>query len=74
MAKELAIEKTLFDLNLKISRLHQEKVKFEETESIPRDTKMYSTGVKLPKISVPSFDGSLLNWSIFWEQFETAIH
>ena len=37
---------------------------------------MYSTGVlvKLPKFSVPSFDGSLLNWSSFWEQFETAIH
>ena len=37
---------------------------------------MPQLGVKLPNISVPSFDGSLriLNWSSFWEQFEIVIH
>ena len=30
--------------------------------------------VELPKISVPTFDGDVLNWAVFWEQFETAIH
>ena len=74
MAKESAIEKALFDLNLKINRLRQEQAKFEEAESTPKAAKLYPTGVKLPKISVSSFDGSLLNWSSFWEQFETAIH
>ena len=73
MAKESAIEKALFDINLKISHLHQQQAKFEETESFPRDTNMYSTGVKLPKISVPSFNRNLLNWSSFWEQFNIAI-
>ena len=61
MADESAIEKALFDLNLKISHLHQDQVKFEEAESIPRDTIMYSTQVTLPKISIPSLDGSLVN-------------
>ncbi len=26
-------------------------------------------GMKLPKLDVPSFDGDILNWSQFWEQF-----
>ena len=31
-------------------------------------------GVKLPKIDVPTFDGNILNWQAFWEQFSIAIH
>ena len=31
-------------------------------------------GVKLPKLDVPTFDGSLLNWKTFWEQFKVAVH
>ena len=30
--------------------------------------------IKLPKISVLSLDGDLLNWNTFWKQFEIAIH
>ena len=30
--------------------------------------------VKLPKISVPTFDGKVLNWKSFWEQFDASIH
>ena len=30
--------------------------------------------VELPKISAPTFDGDLLNWVSFWEQFEATIH
>ena len=74
MAEESTIEKELFALNLKINRLRQEQVKFLETESVPKETKVYTTGVKLPKISVPSFKGDLLNWSSFWEQFNITIH
>ena len=44
MAEESTIEKAFFDLTLKISRLRQEQAKFEEAESILRDTEMYSTG------------------------------
>ena len=31
-------------------------------------------GVKLPKIDVPTFDGNILNWQSFWEQFSVSIH
>ena len=30
--------------------------------------------VELPRISTPTFDGDILNWVAFWEQFEVAIH
>ena len=30
--------------------------------------------VKVPKISVPTFDDDILNWSTFWDQCNTAIH
>ena len=25
-------------------------------------------------MNVPTFDGNILNWSIFWNQFDLAIH
>ena len=60
MAEESTIEKELFMLNLKINRLRQEQAKFLETESVPKETscRVYTKGVKLPKISVPSFRNS----------------
>lgn len=30
--------------------------------------------VKLPKISLPQFGGNLLNWSSFWDSYESAVH
>ena len=32
------------------------------------------SGTQLPKIEVPTFDGNLLNWRFYWEQFECTIH
>ena len=31
-------------------------------------------GVKLPKLDVPTFDGNILNWKTFWEQFRVSVH
>ena len=31
-------------------------------------------GVQLPRIEVPTFDGNILIWKIFWEQFESSVH
>ncbi len=31
-------------------------------------------GVKLPKIDVATFNGDLLDWRTFWEQFEISVH
>ena len=74
MEEESAIEKALFDMNLKINQLHQEQARFLESDSTQKGSKMYmyDTAVKLPKISVPSFYGNLLNWNTFWEQFEDS--
>ena len=33
-----------------------------------------SSGVRLPKISVPKFYGNNLEWNKFREQFQVAIH
>lgn len=32
------------------------------------------SGVRLPKLSVPTFDGNILNWRQFWDQFTVSIH
>ena len=32
------------------------------------------SGIQLPKIEEPTFEGNLLNWRFFWEQFESTIH
>ena len=32
------------------------------------------TGVNLPRIEIPTFDGNILNWRLFWEQFQAAVH
>ena len=29
---------------------------------------------KLPKLVIKEFDGSMLNWQTFWDQFESTIH
>lgn len=31
-------------------------------------------GVRLPKMDVPTFDGDILNWRSFWEQFVISVH
>ena len=31
-------------------------------------------GVKLPKLYVPTFDGDVLHWKQFWEQFVISVH
>ena len=33
-----------------------------------------SKGVKLPKLEVPMFDGNIVNWRTFWEQFDVSVH
>ena len=30
--------------------------------------------LKLPKLELPKFDGSVLQWQSFWESFEAAVH
>lgn len=49
------------------------------TVSRPAATTTAATGghvakVKLPKITLPHFNGSLVKWPMFWESYESAIH
>jgi len=61
------LDKLMFSCCLKIKKL----LKGTDTVSPPpSDFK----GVKLPKVEVPSFDGNILNWTSFWEQFCVSVH
>ena len=66
------IERDLFDLRVIVTRKTDDPKKKESTG----DTAGLATmsGVNLPRIEVPTFDGNILNWRIFWEQFDSAIH
>jgi len=60
------LDKLIFSCCLEIKKL----LKGTDTVSSPSDFK----GVKLPKLEVPSFDGNILNWTSFWEQFCVSVH
>ena len=59
------IKGALFDSSLKTKRLLHDHM------SSPKS--LAPTSVKLPKISVPTFDCSILNWTTFYDQFNIAI-
>ena len=65
MELQAVLNTTLFDHSLRLKRIHS-VVK----SSSPPDGR----SIRLPKIDVPSFDGNLLAWKTFWEQFTVAIH
>ena len=39
-----------------------------------REDMKVSIRLKLPKFSVPTFDGDIMKWSNFWDLFSVAIH
>ena len=46
----------------------------QDVESSTKFSKAEAPGIRLPKFSIPSFDGNILNWTSFWKQFEIAVH
>ena len=60
----------LFDCGLRVKKLLYPSNLPSEIPSESTDNK----GVKLPKFDVPTFDGNLINWQSFWEQFCVAVH
>ena len=64
---QAAVEKAIFDCSLNIKKLLHARV---PTSSPSSDTK----GVKLPKLDVPTFNGDILGWKSFWEQFCISVH
>ena len=61
------LSQILFDARLKIKRL------LHKHDSVP-SLSPGPSGVKLPKLSVPVFDGNIVNWRLFWEQFTISVH
>ena len=59
---QVEVERGIFDISLKIKRLLQSSSAAE------------NKGIKLPKLEVPTFDGDILNWRTFWEQFRVSVH
>ena len=63
---QAAVEKIVFDCSLEVKKLLLTRA--------PPTSSVDPKGVKLPKIDVPTFDGNLLHWTTFWEQFDVAVH
>ena len=57
------------------------KIKIKESQNIPlvqnltfRDNEVKDIPVKLLKLEISKFNGNILNWPGFWDQFSSAIH
>ena len=68
ITSQVDLEKLIFGCSLKVRKLLQSQS--EESSTASADNK----GVKLPKLEVPKFDGNILNWITFWEQFNVSVH
>lgn len=64
------LEKSHFDCSLSIKKL----LSSHTTSSSSSPMAPVGKTSKLPKLDVPAFDGDVLRWQTFWEQFETSIH
>ncbi len=56
----------IFDCSVKIKKLLR-------SHSPPSTSSSDHIGIKLPKLEIPTFDGSILNWKTFWEQFSVSV-
>ena len=64
------LEGQAFDCSVRLKRLLSPVSASPRTVAPPHD----GNGVKLPKLDVPRFDGEILNWRSFWEQFCVSVH
>ena len=60
------------ELERKVSSVAQKIKVLLATPSTPPAAE--ATGIKLPKLEVPTFNGNLIHWKQFWDQFATAVH
>ena len=66
-ASQNGLEKLVYDCDLLIRRL----LPNQTSSDAPPPS---ASGVKLPKLEAPKFDGKYTNWISFWEQFDVPIH
>ncbi|XP_033745622.1 uncharacterized protein LOC117331136 [Pecten maximus] len=64
--------------NVNVSVLNPNATEFQHSNPYQSSFSSSSTSSsqyhKLPKLSLPTFDGNLLNWQSFWDSFFRAIH
>ena len=68
-------EDNIFEMLVKVIKLFLNSAMFP-SDSVAAATPTATPGsrsVKLPKIDVPTFDGELLHWQAFWDQFSISI-
>ena len=59
------LERTMFDCCLEVRK---------SISDSDRDAPSNGKGVKLLKLEVPTFDGNIIHWKSFWEQFCISVH
>ena len=64
------LEGEIFDTSLQVKKL----LLMSSHKSDSPTTSSDSKGVRLPKLDVPLFDGKILHWRSFWEQFCVSVH
>ena len=63
------MEEASFEIRVAIKRRLKS---LNAKSSVSKETGL--SEVKLPKVSVPTFDRNVLNWRNCWEQFDATIH
>ena len=63
MVRHTALDTKIFEDSLQLKRMIQDSIASTDSHE-----------VKLPKLDVPVFNGNILHWSTFWEQFTVAVH
>ena len=67
--KQPETDKKFFEYSLTVKRF----LEWHVHSTVPSASSSCE-GVKLPKLDVPSFDGNILNWKTFWDQFCISVH
>ena len=57
-----------------IRQINQKIAKIGTSEILNRRENPPSSAVKLPKLELKTFDGNVLKWHEFWENFEHCVH
>ena len=67
---QASLEGEIFDTSLQVKKLLLMLSHKSGSPTSSSDRK----GVKLPKLYVPTFDGNILHWRSFWEQFCASVY
>ena len=68
LTRQDQLEARAFDNSLALKRALSEIAKLESSR--PSST----LSIKLPKIDIPTFNGDMITWRTFWEQFDVSVH